>query len=93
VTICASPHGICTDWQTVTATSPPRDDVRHTMTPWPVTAGPDTPVPELAHQMLTHVVHQIVVVDPDGRPVGILSVTDILRAVAGIDPAGTGGTP
>jgi CBS domain-containing protein len=93
VVACADPHGVCTDWQAVDVASLPAEDVRHAMTAWPVTAGPSTPLPGLARQMLASAVHRVVVVDTDGRPIGIVSATDILRAVANTDSATTGDAP
>jgi CBS domain-containing protein len=83
VLTCADPHGVCTAWQVVNVAALPVECVRRYMTTVLVTAGPDTPVPDLARLMLERAVHRAVVVDLDGRPVGVVSVTDILGAVAG----------
>jgi CBS-domain-containing membrane protein len=52
------------------------------MTADPVTATPETPVGALARRMLDAHVHRLIIVDTAGRPVGIVSSTDVLAAVA-----------
>jgi CBS domain-containing protein len=56
------------------------------MTPRPVTASPGTRVTELARRMLDAHAQRIIVVDVSERPIGIVSSTDILAAVACADP-------
>lgn len=60
----------------------PTDEVARYMTPDPVTVGPATPVGQLARQMLDAHIHRVVVVDRQNHPVGVVSSTDILAAVA-----------
>jgi CBS domain-containing protein len=55
--------------------------VRDIMTPHPLTVSPDTEVREAAQQMLYADVHRLFVVDGD-RVVGVISTTDIMRAIA-----------
>jgi CIC family chloride channel protein len=55
--------------------------VRDIMTPRPFTVGPDEDVREAARQMLYGEVHRLFVAEGD-RVVGIISTTDIVRAVA-----------
>ena len=55
--------------------------VRDLMTPRPVTIGPEAPLKEAAQQLLYADVHRLFVVDGD-RLVGVISTTDIVRAVA-----------
>ena len=55
--------------------------VRDLMTPRPVTIGPSATVNEAAQILLNADVHRLFVVDGD-RLVGVLSTTDIVRAVA-----------
>jgi CBS domain-containing protein len=86
---CADPRGICTDWQVVEVQSLPVDEVLHHMTTEVVTATPNQTVPEAARLMLDRAVHRVIVVDAGRRPVGVVSVTDVLRVVAG---AGAGGS-
>jgi CBS domain-containing protein len=60
----------------------PADKVHRFMTADPVKAGPATPVSELAQMMLDAHIHRVIVVDEHDKPVGIVSSTDILAAVA-----------
>jgi CBS domain-containing protein len=55
--------------------------VRDLMTPVPVTIGPDASVKEAAQALLYADVHRLFVVDGD-RVIGVISTTDIVRAVA-----------
>ena len=55
--------------------------VRDIMTPHPLTVLPDVDVREAAQQMLYADIHRLFVVDSE-RVVGVLSTTDIVRAVA-----------
>jgi CBS domain-containing protein len=55
--------------------------VRDLMTPKPVTIGPEATIKEAAQQLLYADVHRLFVVDGE-RLVGVLSTTDIVRAVA-----------
>lgn len=55
--------------------------VRDIMTPRPYTVAPDEDVREAARQMLYAEVHRLFVADGD-RLVGVISTTDIVRAVA-----------
>jgi CBS domain-containing protein len=55
--------------------------VRDIMTPRPFTVRPDEDVREAARQMLYGDVHRLFVAEGD-RVVGIISTTDIVRAVA-----------
>lgn len=55
--------------------------VRDLMTPRPVTVSPDATVKEAAQLLLCADVHRVFVMNGD-RLVGVLSTTDIVRAVA-----------
>jgi CBS domain-containing protein len=55
--------------------------VRDLMTPRPVTIGPAATVKEASQMLLYADVHRLFVVDGD-RLVGVISTTDIVRAVA-----------
>ncbi|WP_460125171.1 CBS domain-containing protein [Stetteria hydrogenophila] len=48
------------------------------MTENPVTVGPDTPVDEVVEKMASSGVRHLPVVDKDGRPLGVISVRDVL---------------
>ncbi|HEX3275747.1 MAG TPA: CBS domain-containing protein [Gemmatimonadales bacterium] len=55
--------------------------VAELMTPRPITVSPETDVKEAAQQMLYADVHRLFVT-ADDRLVGVISTTDIVRAVA-----------
>ena len=55
--------------------------VRDIMTLHPLTVSPDTEIKEAAQQMLYAEVHRLFVIDGD-RVVGVISTSDIMRAVA-----------
>ena len=78
----AAPRCFCSDWQVIDPEGLPPDPVSRYMTADLVTAPPGAPVAELARQMLDAHVHRIIIVGPAGRPVGIVSTTDVLAAVA-----------
>lgn len=84
------PHGrcdsscVCSDWQVLELEGVPEDSVQFYMTRDPVTVNIDTLLPELARTMLDAHIHRVIVVDEETRPVGIVSTTDILAAVAGL---------
>jgi CBS domain-containing protein len=52
------------------------------MTPDPVAVSPTTPIRDLARMMIDAHIHRVIVVDPEQKPIGIVSSTDILAAVA-----------
>jgi CBS domain-containing protein len=60
----------------------PAEEVGHCMTADPVTAPQDQPIRTLARRMLDASVHRVIVVDGDRRPVGVVSGTDLLAALA-----------
>jgi CBS-domain-containing membrane protein len=72
-------------WQMVDLEVLPNDQVRNYMTPDPITAPPTTSIVELARMMLDAHIHRIVVVDQERRPIGVVSTTDLLAALAHTD--------
>jgi CBS-domain-containing membrane protein len=73
---------ICSDWQVMEQHELPPDEVRDHMTADPVTVRPGTPIGELAGLMLNAHIHRVIVVDGKGRPMGVVSSTDVIAAVA-----------
>jgi CBS domain-containing membrane protein len=71
-----------TDWQVVGTEDFPEDAVGRYMTTDPVTVSPDVHISDLAQMMTDAHIHRVIVVDGRDRPVGIVSSTDILAAVA-----------
>jgi CBS domain-containing protein len=84
---CTRPLGIDGNWQVVDLEFLPNDEVGWHMTRDPVTAPPTARVTELAGLMRRAHVHRIVILDEERRPVGIVSSSDILGAVASLDDA------
>lgn len=72
----------CSEWEVESLDQIPNDAVSLHMTTDPVMVGPDTSITEVARAMLDAHIHRVVVVDEDRHPVGVLSTTDILAAVA-----------
>jgi len=70
----------------------PEDAVHNYMTRDPVEVTPNTAIGSLARMMIDAHIHRVIVVDVTGRPVGIVSSTDVLAAVARADQARTGAT-
>lgn len=87
--VCTEPHSVPTDWQLVEWESPPGELVRDYMTTTPISVELDTAVPELVRVMLIHGVCRLVILDFQGRPTGIVSVSDLLKAIAQSFPGAT----
>jgi CBS domain-containing protein len=58
-----------------------RVKVRHLMSRPAVTVHLATTVNRAARLMLEEHIHRVVVVDPDGAPVGVLTTSDLMRAL------------
>lgn len=69
-------------WEIVESATLPEQCVGELMTADPVTVTPAAPIHDLARKMLDAHIHRVVVIDERRRPVGIVSSTDILAAVA-----------
>jgi CBS domain-containing protein len=73
---------ICSDWQMIDVEQMPVDEVCRYMTTDLVTASPETPIGDVARRMLDAHIHRVIIVNAQGRPIGVVSTTDILAAVA-----------
>jgi CBS domain-containing protein len=80
--ICRQPHCVLTDWQMVDVEKLPDTEVRHYMTTDCVTVPPHTSIPRLARIMIDAHIHRAIVIDEQERPIGIISTTDMLGALA-----------
>jgi len=80
--VCSQPHCVLVDWQVVDVEKLPTDEVRRFMTPDPVTARPATSIRVLARMMIDAHIHRIIVVDEERKPIGVVSSTDVLAALA-----------
>lgn len=87
---CLLPHCVLVDWQQVEPEEMPADEVSRYMTRDPVTVPAGTPVTELARMMVDAHIHRVIVVDPAGKPVGIVSSTDLLAILASLKPQAPG---
>lgn len=83
--VCNEPHGVLTDWQVVEVDKLPKYPVGQLMTADPVTVTPATPIGVLARLLIDAHIHRVIVVDGEQRPVGMVSSTDVLAAVAYAD--------
>src|SRR5436190_11879871 len=95
---CKTEHHACTaddtawkPWQMLDQPEHAETLVGEVMTANPVLAPMHTPIADLARLMIDAHIHRILIVDLDDKPVGIVSATDILAAVArsegGYEPA------
>jgi CBS domain-containing protein len=82
LSVCGQPHYVLTDWQIVELEKLPMNPVRQYMTADPVTVRPDTSIRVLARMMLDAHIHRVIVVDERQRPIGVVSGTDMLAALA-----------
>jgi CBS-domain-containing membrane protein len=80
--IYSNPGCFHTAWQVEDAETLPTDEVGNYMTGDPVTVPPSTSIAELARMMTDAHIHRIIVVDARHRPIGVVSSTDVLAAVA-----------
>jgi CBS domain-containing protein len=65
----------------------PDQAVRDYMTPNPVTVFATATIGELARNMIDVHIHRVIVVDKSGKPIGIVSSTDLLAALAHAEQA------
>jgi CBS domain-containing protein len=65
-------------------------NVGEAMTRKPVTIRPDTPIREAARLVLAHRIGALPVLDAAGRPVGLVSESDLVRAAYEPDPDAKG---
>jgi predicted transcriptional regulator len=72
----------CVDWQMMDLARIPEEEVSRYMTTDVVATRPETGIGEMARWMVNAHIHRVIVVDPAEPPVGVVSSTDILAAVA-----------
>lgn len=70
------------DWQMGDVDALPGDEVSRYLTRGALSAGMRTPISELAALMSDARVHRVLITDPRGKVLGIVSSLDVLRAVA-----------
>jgi CBS-domain-containing membrane protein len=79
---CAFPDCVSSEWQMVDVAERVESLVCDHMTPDPATARPETTITQLARMMRDAHIHRLIIVDDQRRPLGIVSSTDIVAAVA-----------
>lgn len=79
---CVQSHCVCTEWEVVPVEDLPSEAVRQFMTADPVLVPGSTSIARVARQMIDAHIHRMVVVDAAQRPVGIVTSTDLLAALA-----------
>lgn len=84
---CAEPNTMLADWQCVRTESLPAESVRHYMTTGAVTADAGTAAVELAKKMGRFCIKRVIIVDEQERPVGVVSSSDLIAAIARNDLA------
>jgi CBS domain-containing protein len=77
-----SPGCVHSAWQMLDYELIPAEEVSAFMTADPIVVPPHTKIADLAQMMLDAHIHRIIVVDQRQRPIGIVSTTDIVAAVA-----------
>ena len=77
----------CASWQLVDPGELPKDAVHNYMTRDPVTVSQTSSIGELARLMIDNHIHRVIVTEKTGKPIGIVSSTDVLAAVARADLA------
>lgn len=80
--LLATHDSIATAWQMVELEQVPTEEVSTYMTKDPVTANPTATLVELSKAMMEAHIHRVIVVDAKKRPIGLVSSTDIVAAVA-----------
>jgi CBS domain-containing protein len=80
---CLLPNCFLVDWQQA-AEEVPAHRVERCMTTDVVTVPPTAALTEVARMMMDAHIHRVIVVDETHRPVGIVTSTDLLAAVAGL---------
>jgi CBS domain-containing protein len=79
--VCCIPDDVRSDRQRA-GKDFPVSGLRRYMTTDVVTAGPETPLSELARVMIDAHIHCVIVVDEERKPIGVVSSTDLLATLA-----------
>jgi CBS domain-containing protein len=79
--LCLESHCVLMDWQVTPPDHLAAEEVRQFMTADPVCVPPETAIGTIARMLIDAHIHRVIVVDPDGKPVGIVTSTDLLAAL------------
>jgi predicted transcriptional regulator len=82
---CATSPAFFAAWQMLDTDALPDQDVRDCMTHDPVMVLASATIGELARKMIDVHIHRLIVVDKNNKPIGIVSSTDLLAALAKAD--------
>jgi CBS domain-containing protein len=80
--MCSQPHDVPVEWGVVEVEKLPEDPVQRYMTPDPVMVAADATIQSIARMMVDAHIHRVIVVQGDKRPVGVISSSDLLAALA-----------
>jgi len=80
--VCSDPHSVPVEWGVVEVEKLPDDPIQCYMTPDPVTVNCDVDIRSVARMMVDAHIHRVIVTDNKHQPVGLVSSSDILAAVA-----------
>jgi CBS-domain-containing membrane protein len=78
-------YQVYSPWQMIEVEKLPADEVKQYMTTDLVTASAQTRLGDLARSMLDAHIHRVIVLDAERRPVGVVTSTDLLGALAGCE--------
>jgi len=70
------------DWEVMEPDQMPHDEVREHMTRDPMTVSQGTSIVIVAQLMLDGHIHRLIVLNEERQPIGIVSTTDVLAAIA-----------
>lgn len=76
------PESVCSPWQIIASDVHPEEIARNYMTTDVVRVGPGVSIGEVAQMLLDAHIHRVIVVDAEQRPIGVVSSTDVLAALA-----------
>jgi predicted transcriptional regulator len=79
---CATAPAFCAPWQMVDAEELPDEIVHDLMTRDAVMVAASTLLTEVVRKMIDAHIHRVIVTDASRRPIGVVSSTDVLAAVA-----------
>jgi predicted transcriptional regulator len=83
---CATSQEFCVPWEMVDPDALPDDVVHDLMTHDVVVVHANATLGEVTRKMIDAGIHRVIVIDSNGKPIGIVSSTDILAAVIRADP-------
>lgn len=79
---CRTFDALGLEWEMYEPDDLSNNEIRQYMTSDPVTVSPETGIVRMAQMMLDGHIHRLIVVDAERRPIGIVSTTDLLAAIA-----------